>query len=76
MHSIYIKEKCLRNPNLGENMQTKNRYSVKVTHSDGSVLWIVHNLSYEFTKSKAEFILSCAIKRGLYQGCELEVVSR
>lgn len=49
-------------------------FSVKVVNSSGLVSWIVCNNRYSFTKSKAEFILQAAVKRGLFPCCSLEVI--
>jgi len=49
-------------------------FSVKVIAESGDVSWIVCNNRYNFTKSKAEFILQCAVKGGIFVSSSLEVV--
>lgn len=49
-------------------------YSVKITNIKGEVSWAVLGDRYTFTKSKSEFIKECAIRKGLYPNCSLDVV--
>lgn len=45
-------------------------YSIKMSNNK----WLVVGVKYEFTKSKADFIVASLVKRGLFISADLVVV--
>lgn len=54
-------------------------FSIKVvdttTEASKGVSWVIVGNKWEFTKSKAEFILQAAVKRNIFPNCLLKVVA-
>ena len=49
-------------------------FKIKIVSADKSFSWMVLDNKFQFTKSKCDFMVSCAIKNNYFPGCSFELV--